>query len=410
MNKYIYNILCGVLLFCVAIPALAQADDLKYRRSSLYTLLINHEEQKFATEIKDAFLKIPTPDKFNDHDLNVKTLTMNKKLRRVSSDRENTDVKEFLERNHVASRLVGKWFNRDMATGVCDMELVKERGLYNATEYDRILAEKSARSQALLMDAGEELIGNTFVVVNDIRYIDKSKAAKVAGSILRVVGAVAGAAMGSSDLMDMGDNLAKMAESLKGFRVRINSFLYRLEWDEATANTFYKDQYAAQPDEAKRQAFEKGRGGYKLKYVGKVESSGSTTSFMGVKLDNPEAMVRKACQRALDENIASLQSEFEEFRVKMPLVSATPITAYVGMKEGVDEDTRFEVLETIENEDGSHEYKRVGVIAPIESLIWDNRYMAAEEGAPTAGLGCTTFKKVSGGDFMPGMLIREIKK
>ena len=34
--------------------------------------------------------------------------------------------------------------------------------------------------------------------------------------------------------------------------------------------------------------------------------------------------------------------------------------------------------------------------------------MAEEEGAPGATLGKTTFKKVSGGDFYPGMLIREI--
>ena len=41
-------------------------------------------------------------------------------------------------------------------------------------------------------------------------------------------------------------------------------------------------------------------------------------------------------------------------------------------------------------------------------MIWDNRYMAAEECAPNATIGATTFKKISGGDFFPGMLIREI--
>ena len=121
-------------------------------------------------------------------------------------------------------------------------------------------------------------------------------------------------------------------------------------------------------------------------------------------------MVRKACQRAIDENIASLQSAFEEFRIKTPLIGNAPITAYIGMKEGVNEDSHFEVLETIENEDGTREYKRVGIIKPIKSLIWDNRYMAVEEGAPTANLGCTYFKKESGDEFLPGMLIREIEK
>ena len=42
-------------------------------------------------------------------------------------------------------------------------------------------------------------------------------------------------------------------------------------------------------------------------------------------------------------------------------------------------------------------------------ILNDNRCMAAEEQADGAGLGFTTFEKVSGGDFYPGMLVREIK-
>jgi hypothetical protein len=50
------------------------------------------------------------------------------------------------------------------------------------------------------------------------------------------------------------------------------------------------------------------------------------------------------------------------------------------------------------------------VIEPIPSLIWDNRYMATEEGAQGANLGFTTFRKVSGKNFSKGMLIKEMNK
>lgn len=398
------------ILFIMGIGLVkAQNQDFKYRRSSIYSLMINHEDQKFAKEIREAFVAIPIPDKFNDHELSVKILSLDKKLKGAGSDKENMELTSFLKRNGVASRLVAKWFNRDMETGVCNMDLVKERGLYNATEYDKMLAEKSARSNALLMDAGEDLIGNTFVLVNDIRYIDKSKTGTAIGIGLKILGAVAGATTGNSDFADLGNSYGDIAETFKGFKVKINTFLYKLDWDEASAMTFYKDQYTVKPDMDKQKKFEEGRGNYKLKYVGKVESSGSTTSFMGIKLDEPVAMVRKACQRALDENIANLQHEFEEFRTKSPLVSAQPITAYVGMKEGVTKNSRFEVLEVVEKDNGTREYKRVGVIKPVADLIWDNRYMAEEEGVAASVLGCTTFKKVSGGEFFPGMLIREIE-
>ena len=94
--------------------------------------------------------------------------------------------------------------------------------------------------------------------------------------------------------------------------------------------------------------------------------------------------------------------------IVLPLVTVEPLIAFIGMKEGVSEKTQFEVLEVIEQEDGSHKYNRVGIIAPIKNLIWDNRYMAVEEGAVGATLGHTTFRKVSGKDFSKGMLIREM--
>lgn len=222
------KIILTLMMSAAVMASYAQADHedvMNYRRSSLYSLMVNHTDQQFANEIKEAFLQIPVPDKFNNHDLSVKVLNLDKKLDGAKSDKENPVITKFLKDNNVASRLVGRWFNRDIYTGACDMELVKERGLYNATEFDRQLAKHSARGMALLQDAGEDLIGNTFVVVNDIRYIDKSKGSKTVGSIFKVLGQVAAAYTGVDSYKDLGDNLGDIAESLKGFSVRINTFL-----------------------------------------------------------------------------------------------------------------------------------------------------------------------------------------
>lgn len=409
MKKLIYNL---VLFAAVMLSYNGYAQNNKevdeYRRSSIYTILINHEEQKFATEIKNAFVSLPVPDKYNDHNLSVKVLTMSGKLKDAKSDDENEEITEFLNNNKVASRLVGKWFNRDIFTGECNSDLVKERGLYDANTYDVIMAEKSARSMALLQDSGEELIGNTFVLVNDIRYVDKEKTGKAIGGALRILGALASIASGV-DVTDLTDNLGSMMETLKGFKVKVNTFLYQLVWDEETMMDFYTTMYSNGPDSEKVKVFENRRGDFKLKYVGKVESKGGDVSFMGVNLDEPINMVRKACQRALDENIADLQQDFEAFRTNTPLISVEPLKAHVGLKENVTPGSRFEVLQAMEDETGKRTYKRVGVITPEKDQIWDNRYMALEEGAANASIGATTFKKVSGGPFYQGMLIREIK-
>lgn len=115
------------------------------------------------------------------------------------------------------------------------------------------------------------------------------------------------------------------------------------------------------------------------------------------------------CGLYIDENIASLQKNFDQFKVNTPLISVSPLKAYIGLKEGVTEKSKFEVLEAELSKEGKMTYKRVGVIQPKENLIWDNRYMASEEQAYGSDFGFTTFRKVSGGDFYPGMLIREIK-
>lgn len=398
------SIITFIILFGVQGMCAQPVPQVKYRRSSIYSLMIKHQNQKFADTIANVFTLMPVPDKYNDHDLSVKIVSIEEKTKRV----EPSSIEDFLNRNDVASRLVSKWFDRDFTNGVCNVELVKERGLYSASEMDKAIASQSQRGTAMLEDAGEELIGNTFVLVNDIRYIDKSKGSKAVGVTLKLLGALAGGLTGDRSYTDMGQSMGDIAETFKGFRVKIYTHLYQLEWNDEIADDFYRNMYCDTPDDDKKSAFEKGRSKFRLKYVGTQESSGSTTSFLGIKEDEPEMMVRKACQRALDENVANLQKNFDQFKVKVPLLSIDPLTAPIGKKEGITEESEFEVLEVQEKE-GRTVYKRVGVISPVRNLIWDNRFMAVEERAEGATLGYTTFKKVSGGDFYPGMLIREIK-
>ena len=362
-----------IVLAPLAEAAAQQDSAMNYRRSSLYSLLVKHNDQKFAQEISDVFLSIPTPDKYNNHDLSVKVVNMDEKLK-------DTDlIENFIETNGIASRMVARWFNRDPFTGVCNTDTVRARGLYDASEFDKELAARSQRGLAMLEDAGEDLIPNTFLIVNDIRYIDRAKTGIAIGAAIRILGAVAGAATGVNSYNDWGNTMGSMMETLKGFKVNVNTYLYQLVWDEETAMTFYRDYYASQPDPAKKKAFEDNRGKFRLTYIGSQKSSGKDVSFIGVNLDEPTQMIRKACQRAIDENIASLQKNFDVFKVKTPLINTEPICAQIGMKEGITKDSRFEVLEMVMKDD-KITYKKVGEVKPIEGMIWDNRYMAKEEG------------------------------
>ncbi|MBO4447607.1 MAG: hypothetical protein J5764_05735 [Bacteroidales bacterium] len=405
MKKAILSILTGIIF----IPVLSaqSRDDMQapYRRSSLYSLLISQKDQAFSKEIRNAYLEIPIPDKFNDHNLSVRVLSV--KSDEKTKGKNTPDMEKFFQDNQVASRLVARWFNRDKFTGECNMDLIAERGLYNASEHDKMLAKESARGQVMLMDSGVDLIGNTFVVVNDIRYADKEKAGQAAAVTIGVLGAIASVALGTN-ITNLTNSLAQLAATYKGFKVNIDSYLYRLVWNDEIASTFYSTQYSSVPDAGKAAAFEAARGSYQLQYVGKCESSGKDISFLGINESSPQTMVLKACRRGLDDNVVTLQKSFPEFRTHTPIIGTAPITAYLGMKDGVSENSRFEVLEPVEDANGKLTYKRVGVVKPVSGLIWDNRFMAVEEGAPNSGLGFTTFTKVSGGEFQRGMLLHEI--
>jgi hypothetical protein len=385
-----------------------QEETLKYHRSSLYSILITHPSEEFHQEISNVFYSIPVPDKFNNHDLSVKVVSSNE-----SKQEKLDEIDAFIVKNAVARRMIGKWFNRDPEFGYFDMKLIAERGNYDASYFDVELAKKTARGTAQLADAGEELIGNTFLIVNDIKYVDKSKGAQTAGTILKVLGDVAGAVTGSSAISAAGNLLGAMVETIKGFTVTVTSYLYRLEWNEEVAANLYNSYYTTEKkfDKQKKAAFDNDLQLFQLKYVGKQSINSGNTSFMGINLDEPEQMIRKVCTRAIDKSIVQLQQNYEEFRVKTPIyaIDGTTIKAKIGLKEGISKDSKFEVLEQTVDKEGRTQYKRVGIIKPVEGKIWDNQYMAVEEKAINATLSSTEFVKVSGGEFYVGMLIREIR-
>jgi hypothetical protein len=324
--------------------------------------------------------------------------------------------------------LVAKWFNRDPQTGAFDISVVAERGNYDASLADVALADMSARGRAELADAGEELIGKTFVLVNDITYIDKAERTKAAGGVLKFLGALTSAMYDSN----VGNTLyaaGAVTEQFGGFSVRITSYLYRLDWNEEVAATFYQDLWndPSNPDPARAQAFEN-TDLFNLKYIGNYSAQRGNVTVQGFQEQTDEALIRKVCTRALDAAIVELQREYDEFKVAVPIQSVGSdgsIYVQIGLKEGINEKSRFEVLEQVEDANGHTSYRRVGTISPVRGEIWDNRFMAAEEANAMAAanvkntdpeaaggdvnLTATKFKKDSGGKIYAGLLVREVR-
>ena len=385
----------------------AQDDEnFKYMRGSLCIMTVEHPTLEFNDQIEKVFEKVPIPNRFNSHELGVRVLSF------PNNDDQLANLKIFSNENQLAKRIVAKWFGRNKNTGAFNIDLLKERGHYSATKIEVKGAMAQQRGMAVLEDLGENLIGHTYWVVNDIQYVNQGNFFKSVKDVANITKEVAGNKTTSLEEtlgIDFEDSAVGLLDKVKGFRVKITSHLFRLKWDEETSNTFYSEYYTENPEEDanKVNGFKGDKDLFKMEYVGSVTSTSSKTSVSGVTTN--EQMIRKVCTRALDKNIADLQHEFAEFRIKAPLISVEPLKAYVGMKEDINEKSRYEVLEAVPDERGVTTYKRVGLIKPIKGKIWDNRFMADEEKTTEAALDGTYFEIISGKDFYPGMLIRETK-
>ncbi len=144
---------------------------------------------------------------------------------------------------------------------------------------------------------------------------------------------------------------------------------------------------------------------FELKYIGHEVAWADLQST--VYADNTEEdLVSIATVRAIDAVIAKLQRKYEVFRTKTPLNSTSPLTAKIGLKEGLEKGDKFEVLEQIMDNAGKTKYKRKGIIKVEKDQIWDNRFMASEIDSHSDSKNYTLFK--GDNNYYPGWLIRQI--
>ncbi|RAV29522.1 hypothetical protein [Sinomicrobium soli] len=327
-----------------------ESSNIKYERSSLYTLMIADTLNEYYYYTKYVFGNKKLSDKFNDHNIGAYQISGN-----AGASNQAENIENYLNKNNVAKQLVAKWFNRG-SDGSFNMDLVSNRGTYSASDLDIKIAMHTARGKAMLKDAGEESINNTFVAVFDFENITNTRP-----SLSNTIHA----------------------------NITIKAYLYRLIWDDATASTFYTDYWMDKNNinPSRKVAFDNSNI-FKLKYMGNVvtEKNSKVTireaAKHGMKISkegfikpdelglNQDAL---AINNTLDACINKLQIKYPDLRTKFPLYSGNPIAAKVGKKEGIKEGDEFEVLERILNEDGSTEYQRVGIIKiDKEEDIWDN--------------------------------------
>lgn len=402
MTKQLFSIALLVSVFS-GWSQESEPQELKYRRSSLYTVMTETPTLPYADEIKQYFIESPIPDKFNDHNLPKRVYQLND-FAIVDGNVYTPTNNQQKILNDIARDMVAKWFNRSEKGGF-EMSVISKRGSYDASAMDIATAKASKRGVEMLADAGEELIGKTFVLINEFKYVNKEEVARKAKGWLDVAGVVGDYAgiSNASTITTLAGAGATVAG--KGYVVKTQGHLYQLVWDEQTAAIFYEQLWAddATITPEKKKAFDESTI-FKLKYIGTDNSWADVQSSIFTNKSEVE-LVERATMKAMDAVIVKLQKAHDQFKTKNPLYTGEPITAKIGLKEGLTGKSTFEVVEQRIDENGKTNYVSVGTVRVDDRYpIWDNRFGADEEN-PNSAVDRTYFKKLSGGTFYPGMLL-----
>jgi hypothetical protein len=422
MRKIIFTIMA---VACLSITSQTNAQELeqdfKYRRSSLTMVLIESENFPNKDAVMSSWNDYPIPDKYNNHGIDLKSFNINtvqlseKDLVNaektpssvVPSDKQEYQLKidKVINDTNLASKLVAKWFNRS-TDGKFDMSLIQERGFYNASEMEASIAQGQTKGLASLGDAGEELIRNTFVTFTKLEFIENEPAAAIIRDAAKESLAESMAGKPQMLIDNANKGVDKVYEKTKeGYSLWSKTWLYRLNWDDSIATIFYNELWSNPSEFDKSDLFS-------LEFVG-VQYNQSLVTFKIGEKRTQEQIIDLAMVRNIDNAFAKLQKQNDVFKPKIPVLTVNPITAQIGMKEGLAGGESFDVLEmTFNQKTGLTEYKKVGSAKADKKIIWDNRYNAGEQAEQVLDkdgnpITATLFK--GGKKIQPGMLLKQVK-
>lgn len=405
-----------------------------YRRSSLCLILLTHKNKKYAEEMQRIFQDFPMPARYNEHNISdVRVIS-------VYGKQLKSDIDRLLNQHNIAQKVVAKWFNRNSYTGYMDMGLIHDRGGYGAFYDDYRRSLSTVRGTDLLKDEGIELLQNTFVLVCDMDYIDKKKGAAwgAVGMALLSAGmqGMAQANYAEAQRAAYAGNYSKVREKQRaaqswnmgsqlgaigtavvadigGFRVKMNAYLYKLQWNDQLTQTMYEKYWTdsemnASEITSRKNSFDNSGHEFQLDFVGQYRSTSSKTILRS--WNNEDEVILDVCQRCVKKGLNELAKRFPVFKPRTPFYfDGSTMYSHIGRKEEVSYGKQYEIVERRKNKRGEIYYKRIGKVEA--ATPWDNREIRFDQYFNPEQKGTRFYIKKASTEYLkttPGLQIREL--
>jgi hypothetical protein len=304
----------------------------------------------------------------------------------------------------VANQLISMWFGSD-TVGKFGTKFLYNRGSYNASAYDAALNSTNTElKNQFIKKTSADLIENSFVMFTNLNFYENEPVARMVRD-LAIQQTEKSMATSPPFLKQKAmDGIETMYQKTKeGYTTISKTFLYKLRWNDSILNIFYSTMYE---DYNKFQSSDL----FQLEFVGSQLNSSVSTFKIGVKQTKGE-LIKKSLYRNLENTFTKLQKKNEVFRPFVQISTVEPITAPIGMKEGLEGGESFSVFAL--NLKGI--YEQIGVIKVDKNSIWDNRYKLDGEAPENVVLNASgvpissTLFKGSIKGAQPGFLIKFLK-
>lgn len=447
------NLFLGLALLSMApnaVSAQENADSL-YIRNSVYMLKLDmpadNEEYAHAYEVTnqafdgiDFATRYPNYNDFNlgSHHIDWSTVPTATKAEMDAIEKESAKdallkttlasmgvkVDPIAEREYAArllnyfnvnkfgNQLVAKWHVPQGAdyknVAAFDMGTIYEYGKVGLSEEARKVALETGNND-IFYNLHTKLLSTTYVCVNNYRMMNAKEKSATAIALAKVtLEYLPGIAKMTGQIAVKAAETA--AAKTKGYFVRTNAYLFKLNWDPEKTLEMYNKYWNNVADF-------NANANYQLKYVGR--SSKYAGAGLTMKSANLDKLIARGALRATDAAFAALQRDYDEFRPMSSLHEEDgKLVAYIGTKEGVKAGDKFDVF-MCQKTDKEIEWKKVGTIKVAKNSVWDNQEGAnetlegeAEDGEKKEGnaeLKYTVFDGKPGKKIGEGCLIRLAK-
>lgn len=341
-----------------------------YSRPSVTFFIASYASDGNSTNAATSAKNIDFSEKYFNHNLKSISFELPGNFKTKSYDEKKVLLKQYLEINGIGRQMVAKWFNRQ-ENGMFSLSYIHDCGMYNAKDQDVLMASAAKRGEAIMKDAGQNLVNKTYVLI-----------------------------LSPKEFISFDEKTSH------GWRSSYDIFLFKLDFDNEVVEKFYKvwiyDDDQEEVKKTKIATFDTLSFSFSHVY-GKPDVSSSASELYALT-KNPkssEQLFDEMIKGMYNDAIYKIDKDMEAFRVKINVSGTHPIRSKIGKKEGLKCEQRYFVYEFVWDEKTETPKLDRKAVVRASGKITDNRSVA------TGSSSESEFYQTYGGTIRQGMVMQQ---